>query len=418
MSLIRNAVVLACLTAGVTLPGLAIAQTALAPEFLVNTTTLGNQSQPAVASAADGRFVVIWESEGNTPNADLNDIYGQLYSSTGAKVGSEFRVNSFTGERQTNAAVAMNASGDFVVVWNSATHLDETTGVYAQRYAADGTARGSAIRVSNGDRDIFTLCGVAIAPDGDFVVVWPERGKTLPVATNVVPNYIMAQRYTADGAVKGKPITIANSFFTSLRVPSVGISDAGSFVVAWDADAQPGYLTATSSLGQLMGIYAGRYGAEGKAVGFGFQVDLTTTGITVDRPVIAVSPNGSFTVAWQTNAADLTPRGIVMRRYDASGNALTSPTAVDATKLLRKPAIAMNAAGQIAVAAYSNGLYARRYTATGAGGTTLRTDGATTTNQILQPAVSIDGTGRIVAVWQVNGLDGSGRGIYARRFGP
>lgn len=417
MSTIKRIAALACLLGAAATPTLALAQTALAPEFRVNTGTLGNQGSPGVAAAADGRFVVVWESDiGGTA---LNDIYAQLYSSAGAKVGSEFRVNAQTGERQTNAMVAMNASGDFVVAWNSATHDPATTGVFVQRYAADGSARGGAIRVNAGERDIYALTAVAIAPDGGFIVVWPERGKGLPVATNIVPSYIMAQRYTADGTPKEGPITVQTSFLNNLRVPTVGIDNQGGFVVAWNSDAQPGYITATSSLGQFMGVYARRYGADGKALGLGFQADANTSGISVDRPVIAVAPSGAFALAWQTNTTgDWSTPGVMLRRYDVNGNALAAPVAVDAGKLKRKPAIAMGASGQIAVAAHSDGLYVRRYSSGGSAGATLRADGATTSNAILQPAVAIDASGRMIAAWQVDGLDGSGRGVYARRYGP
>ncbi|WP_428312500.1 hypothetical protein [Hydrocarboniphaga sp.] len=414
---IKTAAALACLFGAAALPGLAAAQSALAPEFRVNTTTQGNQSAPAVAAAADGRFVVVWESDSG--NGDLNDIYAQLYSSAGVKVGGEFRVNSDTAERQTNAAVAMNASGDFVVAWNSATHVAATTGVFVQRYGADGSARGAPIRVNAGERDIYALTAVAIAPSGEFIVVWPERGRSLPVATNIVPGYIIAQRYNADGTPKEAPIQVQNSFLVNLRVPGVGIDNQGGFVVAWNSDAQPGYLTATSSLGQFLGIYARRYGADGKPLGLGFQVDASTTGITVDRPVVAVAPSGAFALAWQTNtSSDWSTPGVALRRYDVNGTALGAPITVDGARLKRKPAIAMAASGQVAVAAHSDGLYLRRYSSSGAAGATLRADGATTSNAILQPAIAIDASGRMIAAWQVDGLDGSGRGIYARRYGP
>lgn len=416
MSILKQSIALACLCAGAAAPGIAGAQTAVAAEFRVNTTTLGNQGSPSVASAADGRFVVVWESDSNGPS--LNDIYGQRYSASGEKIGEEFRANSDTGERQSNAVVAMNASGEFVVAWNSATHLAATTGVFAQRYAADGTPRGAAFRVNSGERDIYALIGIAIAGNGDFMLTWPERGKSLPVATNIVPGYIMAQRYNADGSAKEAAITVQTSYINSLRVPSVGLDAQGGFVVSWNSDTQPGLLTPTTSLGQLLGVYARRYGADGKPLGPGFQVDVGASGVAVDRPVLAVAPDGSFALAWQTNAPDSSTLGIRMRRYDANGSALGAPVAVYAGKMQRKPAIAVDATGQIVVAGHSKGLFLRRYHADGTAGTPIRADERTANYAILQPGVAMDASGRIVAVWQAGGLDGSGRGVYARQFNP
>lgn len=51
----------------------------------VNTTVLGNQFDPAIAPLSDGGFAVVWT------DADLG-IRGQLFSSTGSKVGVEFSV--------------------------------------------------------------------------------------------------------------------------------------------------------------------------------------------------------------------------------------------------------------------------------------------------------------------------------------
>ncbi|MDB5969745.1 MAG: hypothetical protein JWQ90_2195 [Hydrocarboniphaga sp.] len=416
MSIVRNCIALACLITGALAPNLAAAQAALAPEFRVNPATPGNQGLPVVASAADGRFVVVWESDKGS--ARLNDIYAQRYAADGTPIGGQFRINSESAERQGNAAVAMNASGEFVVVWNSATHLPATTGVFAQRYAADGTPRGGQLRVNTGERDIYALVSVAIGSNGDFIVAWPERGKSLPVATNVVPGFIVAQRYSADGVAKEAAITVQNSYINNLRVPSVGIDEQGGFVVAWNSDSQVGLLTPTTNLGQFLGVYARRYGADGKPLGAGFQADVSTSGIAVDRPVLAVAPDGSFALAWQTNAPDSTPRGIMLRRYGVDGAALGAPVAVDAEHLLRKPALAANAAGQIVVAAYSDGLYLRRYDADGTAGATIRADGGTTSNAILQPAIASDAAGNLVAAWQVYGLDGSGRAVYARRFAP
>jgi len=415
-TVVAGGVALAALLAS-TASGSAHAQRALGGEFRVNTTTLGNQGSPAVASAADGGFVIVWESE--TAGGSLSDIYAQRFAADGSPLGSEFRVNTRIVGRQTNAAVAMNASGEFVVAWNSATHLAAGNGVFAQRFAADGSPLGSEFRVNNGERDIYALVGVAINASGAVVIVWPERSKSLPVATNMVIGLIVAQRYDAAGAPLGDAITVQSAPLNGLRVPGVGIDDSGGFVVAWNSDTQPGFITGTSSLGQFLGVFARRYDANGRALGPAFQADVVTAGITVDRPVIAVAPDGSFALAWQTNGSDYAPRGIVLRRYDANGVALAAPSTVDAARLARKPALSLNGAGQLVVAGHSDGLYLRRYDADGnATGAARHADGRSTVNAILQPAVAIDAAGGIVAAWQVLGLDGSGRGVYARRFAP
>jgi hypothetical protein len=42
--------------------------------------------------------------------------------------GPEFRVNSFTTDRQLASAIAMDADGDFVVAWNSTNQVGSNHG--------------------------------------------------------------------------------------------------------------------------------------------------------------------------------------------------------------------------------------------------------------------------------------------------
>ena len=44
--------------------------------------------------------------------------YARLFSADGQALGSEFVVNAFTAQNQGNPAVAMGATGNFVVAWN------------------------------------------------------------------------------------------------------------------------------------------------------------------------------------------------------------------------------------------------------------------------------------------------------------
>ncbi|MCP4660059.1 MAG: DUF11 domain-containing protein, partial [bacterium] len=64
-------------------------------------------------------------------------IQGQRFASDGTAVASEFQVNTYTTGYQWYPAVAVDADGDFVVVWGSygSTGSDSNYGVHAQRFA-------------------------------------------------------------------------------------------------------------------------------------------------------------------------------------------------------------------------------------------------------------------------------------------
>ena len=147
----------------------------LGDEFQVNSYANNGQEHPAVAMDAAGDFVVVWQSayQDGTPRS----IFAQRYDSTGARVGIEFPVNRTTASYQTEPAVAMDADGDFVVVWQSLYQDDSSYGVYAQRFDAAGAIQGEEIPVNTYTENAQNLPAVAMDDDGNFVVVWQSGGQ-------------------------------------------------------------------------------------------------------------------------------------------------------------------------------------------------------------------------------------------------
>src|SRR5690606_11821274 len=115
-------------------------------QFQVNTYTTNGQTHPAVAMAADGRFVVVWESNG-AASGDTSGWSGRgrRYAADGTPAGPEFQVNTYTNADQRYPAVAANSSGDFLVVWQSLGSNngdDSQRSIQAQRFTANGTPIG------------------------------------------------------------------------------------------------------------------------------------------------------------------------------------------------------------------------------------------------------------------------------------
>src|SRR5438132_1683738 len=118
----------------------------LGSEFRANTYTTGAQrhaalAAPAVAAAADGSFVVVWRDY-----TAGSSIAGRRYSSTGAPLGSEFRVNTTTTGGSDHPAVAYTAANAFVVAWDQSQYGESET--LAQRYDAAGAKLGAEFRVN------------------------------------------------------------------------------------------------------------------------------------------------------------------------------------------------------------------------------------------------------------------------------
>ena len=88
-------------------------------ETLVNTTiTDSTQQNCAISMDTLGRYVVVWESEGQ--DGDGYGIYAKIYNADHTVRVAEFQVNiseNFNDQRFPD--VAMNAAGDFCVVWQT-----------------------------------------------------------------------------------------------------------------------------------------------------------------------------------------------------------------------------------------------------------------------------------------------------------
>ncbi len=150
----------------------------LTPEIQVNTYTIGNQSDGTIAMDADGDFVVVWASDGQDPDGS-SGIYGQRFDSMGRKLGTEFRVNSNTPNDQVTPGVAMDAAGNFVVVWaTQGQTLGYSYDIHAQLYNYGGNRVGSEFLVNMANdpgRDGWEQHpAVAMNSSGEFIVAWED----------------------------------------------------------------------------------------------------------------------------------------------------------------------------------------------------------------------------------------------------
>ena len=138
-------------------------------ELQVSTSTRDLHSKPPVAMAGNGSFVVAWES--GTRDGTNAEIRAQRFSSSGARVGRELQVNSFTPGAQKEPAVAMSSTGSFVVAW-SASVADSLGAVFAQSFGADGRRTGAEIRLDSRRNVAQAQPSIAMAPDGRAAVAW------------------------------------------------------------------------------------------------------------------------------------------------------------------------------------------------------------------------------------------------------
>ncbi len=393
-------------------PGVALAAPgdALGPEFQVNSVTSNSQIQPAVAMDADGDFVVVWTDYGGQ-DGDSYGVFAQRYDAAGVAQGGEIQVNSFTSDRQQDAAVAMDADGDFVVVWESYGQDGSRNGVFAQLYDAAGVPQGAEFQVNGFITDDQADPAVAMDADGNFVVVWESDFQDGSF------NSVFARRYDAAGAPQSSWFQV-NDFATgSQDNPAVAMDADGNFVVVWDSYGQDG---------SFDGVFARRYNAAGAPQGAEFQVNSFTSNQQKDAAV-AMDADGAFVVAWEDGSQDGDDYGIFAQRYDAAGVPQGTEFQVNSytSSHQENPAVTMDADGDFVVAWRSDyqdgdnsgyGVFAQRYDAAGMPkGPEFQVNSFTTGSQ-QNPAMAMDADGDFVVAWVSEYQDGSGYGIFAQRY--
>jgi hypothetical protein len=318
------------------------AQLPAGPEFLVNSYSFGSQMRSSVAMNAAGDFVVVWE------RPEFSSMSARLFDSAGTPIGSEFTVNGYVPASQPIVVAA--PSGEFVVVW---TGLGMVGGVpfsqiKARKYDAAGNSTPGEVVV---DLIPHTQTGGSVAIDaaGNFVIAWTSRDEDGSDAG------VFGKRFSASGS--SSPKFQINSFTTGNQTAGGVAMDAdGTFVVVWSGLGQGAY-----------GVFARRFSATGAAMGAEFPV--TTTPAT--SPRVASAANGQFVVVWSRSDVNLVT-SIGGRLFDSSGDPIANEFLVDL-----KTATSMGYA-----------------------------------------SVSSDPAGNFVVSWTSRDEDGSGSAVLARSYEP
>ena len=105
-------------------------------EFMVNSYTAMNQIASSVAALPGGGFIVTWNSNGQ--DGSSYGVYGQVFGSSGNKIGGEFQINTYTIDLQGNSSVAGLSGDRFVVTWESGSDDASERDVYGRRFICAG----------------------------------------------------------------------------------------------------------------------------------------------------------------------------------------------------------------------------------------------------------------------------------------
>lgn len=283
-------------------------------DILVSDSTKEYQVNPVVTVLAGGNVVVLYTSMNQYSATSMKDIYGQVFSPAGEKIGAEFLVNQFSAYNQRSPAAAALPAGGFVVVWVSemqrGTVGDSNPGtiypgysapnvdIYARIYSASGAPTGNEMMVNTGS----AICAnpvISASSSGSFVVAWSS------LDPQVLSNSwdIYSRRFSNVGV--GSSVARANT--QTLRDqfdPQLGTS-GGDFLLIWNS------LSADSASGSVRGQFLKD---DGTLSGNEFKVNTAALGEQI-QPSVASDSAGRFLVAWTGFTGIATSFDVLGQRY-------------------------------------------------------------------------------------------------------
>ena len=283
-----------------------------------------------------------------------------------------------------------------------ATDREAITAVSAPLAAPDVigiTSLSNEIRTNTtttGDQWVYywSVRTVAVQPDGSFIQVWIDTG-----GADGQGYGIYGQRFDANGARVGGEFRANTSTAGNQDNATIAVAPDGSFIIAWDG---PGSGT---------DVFAQRYSVTGVPIGDEFLLN-TTVSSNQKYPEMDFFPDGTFVAAFVDGAQT------VLQRFDTNARHIGQETRISSggddvvlDSLTVRPdnsvLLTWTTAGDV---------YGQLFTSSLAPiGAAQRLNVYTTGTQEYSIARS-DGQGRIVVVWESDGQDGSGMGIYGRRY--
>ena len=259
------------------------------PEFRIDPTPQGSLSLPTITALLDGRFVLAWADSGqNGPDTSLGGVYGQIFTAGGLPSGSQFLVNTAIRNRQTEPTITMLEDGRFVVAWMdwSRTGADiSNAAVRGQIFTPDGRKSGPEFLINTATEGTQAEPTITGSAGGGFVVAWMDWSRS---ADDPSFNAIRGQMFTAAGAPSGSEFLINTTIQGSQFQPTITGLEGDRFVVAWTDGS------GTSGGGAIRGQI---YEADGTPAGSEFLINTTTSG-SQNTPAITALDAGRFVVSW------------------------------------------------------------------------------------------------------------------------
>lgn len=345
----------------------------------------GGQVTLDVPNPAGTLRVGVRAAEGNV------GAYSVYVNSPSGAVGDAELLATWNSNTQSFSDLAVGANGDAVAVWEQFDFDTSVLNVYASRLTSG--VWGAAELLETDDAGHARNPSVAVAPNGDAVVLWSQH------PGNIYANRLLSGVWT--GGVLVETISTGAAVY-----PRVAVYPNGDAVAVWQQYE-----------GSNRNIYANRL----TSGVWGVPDLLETTDYVLggypsagraEAPQIAVAANGDAVAVWEQRDDSATGRDIYANRL--TSGVWGGAELVDlGAGIARDPQVAVAANGD-AVVVWDQDIriYARRLTS-GVWEETMDSLN-TPVSGVGHPQVAVDPNGNAVVVWQQ--FDFGLQNVYANQF--
>jgi Ca2+-binding RTX toxin-like protein/lysophospholipase L1-like esterase len=275
--------------------------------------TTNLQAEPRIAALANGRFVSAWtDSTGMGADANGSAVRAQLFNADGTRAGSEFLVNTTTAGNQANPSVTALPDGRFVIAWtdDSRSGNDRSgSAIRAQLFNANGTRAGAEFLVNTSTAGNQSNPSITALSAGRFAIAWTDDSRS---GNDRSGSAIRAQLFNANGTRAGAELLVNSTTAGNQSNPSITALAGGRFAIAWTDDSRSGNdRSGTAIRAQLFNANSARAGSE-------FLVNTNTVGSQY-QPTITTLADGRLAVGWTDGnviGRDPSKRAVQTRIFD------------------------------------------------------------------------------------------------------
>ncbi|HND55815.1 MAG TPA: hypothetical protein PLV92_25540, partial [Pirellulaceae bacterium] len=203
-------------------------------EQIINTTWNFSQFEPHCAASVGGRVLTAWSDAGIDGSCG---VVARLFDKTGVPLSGEVLVNTPDGKTQIDPSVACDLAGNFVVAFVDASgKTGEPRDILARRFDANLNPLGLQFLVNSDSTGLQREPDIAMDAAGDFVVVWQDESGVDGSGFGV-----FGRRFDKNGVGQGPQFVISVTTAGDQKDPSVAMDYVGNFVCTWEDNSSGNY---------------------------------------------------------------------------------------------------------------------------------------------------------------------------------